>query len=107
MIHDLRPNATKKWHKGIITKVLGPLNYEVNIDGYTCQAHVDHILPCPSTSSDADNFIDSIPHQDEDDLPMPLVGCEPCETSNDTAELVTLSPCRNCRPPKRLIGEMN
>ena len=46
MIRDLRPNATNKWHKGIITKVLGPLNYEVNIDGYTHQAHVDHILPC-------------------------------------------------------------
>ena len=96
MIRDLRPNATNKWHKGIITKVLGPLNYEVNIDGYTHQAHVDHILPCPSTSSDADNSIHSLPHQDEDDLPMPLVGCEPCETSNDTAELVTLRPCRNC-----------
>ena len=40
---------------------------------------------------------DSPPHQDEDDLPMPmpLIGCEPCEASNDTAELVTLHPHRN------------
>ena len=45
---------------------------------------------------DADNPIDSRRHQDEDDLPMPLVGCEPCEASNDTAELVT--PCPH-RPP--------
>ena len=44
MIRDLRPNAAEKWRKGTITKILGPLNYEVNIDGYTRQAHIDHIL---------------------------------------------------------------
>ena len=38
MICDLRPNATDKWRKGIIIKVLGPLNYEVTVDSYTRQA---------------------------------------------------------------------
>ena len=73
MIHDLCPNATEKWCKGIITKVLGPLNYEVNIAGYTRQAHIDHI-PCPQTTdSSSPGNISS--HQD-DDIIMPIVSCE-------------------------------
>lgn len=47
MVRDLHPNAPEKWRKGIISKVFGPLNYEVNMDGYTRQAHIDHILPSP------------------------------------------------------------
>ena len=54
MVHDLHPNATKKWRKGTVIKVLGPLNYEVTIDGHSRQAHVDHLLPSTSNSA-ADN----------------------------------------------------
>ena len=54
MVHDLCPNATKKWRKGTVIKVLGPLNYEVTIDGHSRQAHVDHLLPSTSNSA-ADN----------------------------------------------------
>ena len=109
MIRDLHPNATDKWCTGTITKVLGLLNYEVIVVGYTRQAHVDHILPCPKTFSDADNNSpgDTPSYQDDDDTLMPLVDCEPCEASTDATELVTLRPHRNCRPPKRLIEEMN
>ena len=98
MIRDLRPNATEKWRKGIITKVLGPLNYEVNIDGYTRQAHIDHILPSPRTMNSTDNIspVDTPSHQDENDIIMPIVSSESCEASTDAAELVTLRPHRSC-----------
>ena len=95
--------GTEKWCKGIITKVLGPLNYEINIAGYTHQAHIDHILPCPQTT-DSSSPGDISSHQDEDDIIMPIVSCE---ASTDTAELVTLRPHRSCQPPKRLINEMD
>ena len=54
MVRDLHPNATKKWRKGTVIKVLGPLNYEVTVDGHSCQAHVDRLLPSTSNSA-ADN----------------------------------------------------
>ena len=108
MIRDLRPNATSKWRKGIITKVLGPLNYEVKVDGYTRQAHIDHILPCPQSTSDTDNSLSaSTPSHQGDDIIMPLAAPELGEDINDTPELVTLRSCRNRQPPKRLIEEMN
>ena len=44
MVRDLRSNATDKWRKGIVTKVLGPLNYEVTVDRHSRQAHVDHLV---------------------------------------------------------------
>jgi len=118
LIRDLHINATEKWCKGIITKVLGSLNYEVNIDSHTHQAHIDHILPCPRTLNDTDNvsLSDITSHQDKDVITsqqekdvitMPLVSSETCETSTNVGELVTLRPCRNCQPPKRLIEEMS
>ena len=103
IIRDLHPNAPEKWRKGIITKVLGPLNYEVNIAGYTRQAHIDHILLCPQTT-DSSPPGDISSHQDDDDIIMPIVSCE---ASTDAAELVTLCPHRSCQPPKRLIKEMD
>lgn len=108
MIRDLRPNATEKWRKGTIMKTLGPLNYEVNIDGHTRQAHIDHILPCPQTASDAGSrsSADTSSHQ-EDDIMMPIVDSGLNEATADTAEPVTLRPCRNRQPPKRLIEEMD
>jgi len=44
MVHDLQPNATVKWRAGTVTRVLGPLNYEVMVDGHMRQAHIDHLL---------------------------------------------------------------
>ena len=98
MIRDLCHNANDKWREGIITKVLGPLNYEVTIDGYTCQAHVDHIIPCPRTVNDISNNLpaDTVPHLDDDVVPMPIVNCEPCEGSIGAAELIIPRPHRNC-----------
>ena len=62
-----------------------------------------HILPCPQTT-DSSSSGDISSHQDEHDIIMPIV-C--CEASTDAAELVTLHPHRSCRPPKRLIEEIN
>ena len=55
LVCDLQPSATNKWRQGIVTKVLGPLTYEVCIDGHIRQAHIDHLLPCPTTTTDALN----------------------------------------------------
>ena len=83
LVRDLRPNSSTKWCKGTISKVLGPLNYQVRIDGYECQAHIDHILPCTSTIDDSRDDTASIPptdaqsHQDDDDVLMPIVNYEP------------------------------
>ena len=80
----------------------------ITLDGFKCQAYIDYILPCPSTYNDSFNDAARIPltdtpsHQD-DCVPMPIVGCEPCEANTDDAKLVTLCPCRNCRPRKHLI----
>ena len=54
------------------------LNYELTVDGYTRQAHVDHILPCPRTVNDVSNNLraDTVPHLDDDVVPMPIVDCE-------------------------------
>ena len=45
IVRDLRPNATDRWRRGIITKISRPLNYEVSVDGRSCQTHIDHLLP--------------------------------------------------------------
>jgi len=54
MIRDLRSNARDKWCGGIVTKVLGPLTYEVLVDERTRQAHIDHLLLC-AISVDVDD----------------------------------------------------
>ena len=41
----LRPNATDRWRRASITKILGPLIYEVSLEGCSRQAHIDHLLP--------------------------------------------------------------
>ena len=43
MVRDLQPNATDKWRTGTVTRVLGLHNYEVLVNGHTCQAHIDHL----------------------------------------------------------------
>ena len=64
MVRDLRPNATDKWRKGIVTKVLGPLSYEVTVDGHSRQAHVDHLLPGTS-NVDVDSSTPELADQEQ------------------------------------------
>ena len=119
MVRDLRPNATDRWRKGIVIKVLGPLNYEVTVDGHSRQAHVDHLLPGTSNLVDSptpDNEQADQEHDEEDDATttdntvVPLVSLEVESNSlNDLRgqELVMLRSTRNHNPPRRLIEEMN
>ena len=88
--------------------LLGPLNYEVKVDGYTHQPHIDHILPCPQITSDTDNSLStSTPSHQGNDIMMPLADPKLGEDINDTPEMVILRPCQNRQPPKQLIEEMN
>ena len=121
MVRDLHPNATKKWRKGTVIKVMGPLNYKVTIDGHSHQAHVDHLLPSTSNSA-ADNPVCSEEQSVQEQVNLdevvstqpntivPLVPFEvECNSHNDSPEqeMVTLRPARNRHPPTRLIEEMN
>ena len=120
MIRDLRPSATKKWRKGTVIKVLGPLNYEVTIDGHSRQAHVDHLLPSTSNSA-ADNPVCSEEQSAQEQVnldeavstqPNTIVPLVPLEVESNSRndlpeqEMVTLQPARNRHPPTCLIEEM-
>ena len=121
MIRDFRPKATQKWHKGMVTRVLGPLNYTVLMDGHTRQAHIDHLLPCRGNVKQSDNSITvttpqqqhaTLPEMESDDTIVPLTPLEHDSgdrndvTNAPQPELVTLRPIRNRHPPQRLIEEM-
>ena len=102
-----------------MTKILGPLNYEVTVDGYSHQAHVDHLLPGTS-NLDVDSPIPDNEQADQehneddatttDSTMVPLVPVKVESNSrNDSQgqELVMLRRTRNRHPPARLIPEMN
>ena len=120
IVRDLRPNATDRWRKSIVTKILGLLNYEVSVDGHSHQAYVDHLLPATSTldvgNPTPDNEQADQEHDKQDESTttnnevVPFVPLEVESNSlNDShgQELVTLRPTRNRHPPARLIEEMN
>ena len=121
MVRDLRPSATKKWRKGTIIKILGPLNYEVTIDWHSRQVHVDHLLPNTSNSA-ADNPACSEEQSAQEQVnldeavstqPNTIVPLVPLEVESNShsdspeQEMVTLRPARNRHPPTHLIEEMN
>jgi len=39
-------SASSKWVPADIIQKFGPLAHKVNVDGYTRQAHIDHLKPC-------------------------------------------------------------
>ena len=91
MVQDLHPNATDKWRRGVVTKVLGPLNYEVTVDGHSRQAHVDHLLP-DTSNSDIQSPIPDNARVDQgcddatDDTIVPLVPLGAEENSMNDSE---------------------
>ena len=121
IVHDLRPDATDKWRNGSVTKVLGPLNYKVTVDGHSRQAHVDYLLSGTSNldvdSPIPDNEQADQEHNEEDDATTTtdntMVALVPVEVESNSRndsqgqELVMLRPTRNCHLPARLIAEMN
>ena len=44
LLRDLRPGSSLKWRGATVTARLGPLVYEVCVDGRTRRAHLDHLL---------------------------------------------------------------
>ena len=101
---------------GIVTKVLGSLNYEVTVDGHSHQAHIDHLLPGVSTldvKSPTPNNEQADQKHDEHDATTTDNTIVPLEVENDPLhesreqEVVTLRQTRKRHPPMRLIEEIN
>ena len=44
LLRDLRPGSSLKWRPATVTARVGPLVYEVCVDGRTRRAHLDHLL---------------------------------------------------------------
>ena len=44
LLRDLRPGSAVKWRPATVTARVGPLVYEVCVDGRTRRAHLDHLL---------------------------------------------------------------
>ena len=53
-LRDFRPNATTKWRQATIVRQTGPLTYEVDLNGQSRQAHIDHIKPWPEADHSND-----------------------------------------------------
>ena len=98
-----------------MTKVLGPLNYEVAVDGHSCQAHVANLLPgvsnwdiqspTPDKSRVAQGSDDTT---NETIVPLvPLKAEDSSMNDSEGQELGILRPHGNRHPPMRLIEEMN
>ena len=107
MVRDLHPNATDKWRRGVVTMVLGPLNYEVTVDGHSRQAHVDHLLP-DTANSDIQSSIPVEARGDQgcddatDDTIVPLVPLRAKDNSmneSEGQELGIIRPHRNWSSP--------
>ena len=73
LVCDLRLNATDKWYTGTIIRVLGPLNYEVLVDGHTHQAHIDHPLPGPGKVKQPADSTPAIPSPNQPATSLEIV----------------------------------
>ena len=45
LVRDFRPHCPTKWYQIIVLKCLGPLTYEVLMEGKPRSVHVDHLQP--------------------------------------------------------------
>ena len=71
---DLCPTAFSKWQSAIVLWKIKPLTNEVVVDGYTGQAHVDHLQPWPTNDE---------PHSDQE--------LEPIQQHQPVADLQTVN----------------
>ena len=112
LLRDLRPAATSKWRPAVISRKVGPLAYEVSIDGQTRQAHVDHLKPHPPPESSTQNDLSltdqAIDNSSVGSKPFLFVDNEQI-ASEQGSESVTgpyQRPLRHIKPTRRLIEEM-
>ena len=115
LLRDFHPNAPQKWRHAIISCKQGPLTYKVIVDGVVRQAHIDHLQPCPDVEPQEiqDAPPTTLNDKDTSNAYHPLgvsdnVNINP-QPTQDTPQLTepVKQPHRNCRPPKRLIEEMD
>ena len=73
-----------------IVRQFGPLGYEINVDGRTRPAHVDHLKPRLVTESQREELtlVNSAPGCDGDD-PTPLV----VVNEEELEEVMNTIPC--------------
>ena len=115
-VHDLRPCASGEWASANIVQKLGPLIYEVSINGYLRQAHVDHLKPRPETQPakpDSNTLPNNGVGNDQYLARIPLVIDEESSDIDEQQDAVMNStpepvvhPQRNRPPPHRLIEEL-
>ena len=100
-------------------------SYEINIDGQTRQAHVDHLKPNPQSGlAEPDTDVDITPTQDDqptNDLSLTDQAIDDSDSvilypflyvdddTNSEQENVELQqrPQHHCKPTRRLIEEMS
>ena len=120
LLRDLRSTATSKWRPAVISHKHGPLAYEVNIDGQTRQAHIDHLKPNPQPvlpEHDTDNQPvndKSLTDEAIDDSnsvilnPLLFTDNEPNLEEEHEQQVTELDqrPQRHRKPTRRLIEEI-
>ncbi|XP_043200158.1 uncharacterized protein K02A2.6-like isoform X3 [Amphibalanus amphitrite] len=79
LLRDLRPGSATKWRRATVTGRVGPLVYEVCIDGRTRTAHLDHLL--------ADRTVPDRP------VPAAVPGPEPARTDYRSGEYLAYDRC--------------
>ena len=62
---DYRPNTTAKWRQATVVHQMGPLTYEVKVDGQVRSAHIDHLRPWPVDSIHTPEQLSSEPLVEE------------------------------------------
>lgn len=96
-LRDLCPTASSKWVAATIIHKLGPLVYEVAVNGHTRQAHVNHLKPRPETQYVNDAPLENTQPSDGDDTdqrsdldhtPLVVVTEDSDEVVDSTSELV-------------------
>ena len=102
LIRDLRPGRHDKWQNGMVTAVLGGPRYQVDIDGYSRQVHVDHLQSGihSKTATPTDQFDDLTSEIDKPVmLPDTVTDPTPAEPVRRSSRLII--------PTRRLIKEID
>ena len=90
MVRDYRP-STPKWIKGRIANKLGPVTYEVQVQGSFLKRHVDQLRQCVTSSTAVSTCQDDLA---DESFPYP-------PTEEVSTPIVTVEPASSCRYPQR------
>ena len=99
MVRDYRPN-TDRWVRGKIVNQLGPVTYEVNIQGKVAKRHVDQLRILPGPGQEGDTTIDE-PVEDNFEYPGPVQPVSQHPTEDQAPLSSRRYPQRNRHPPDR------